>query len=172
MQFKVVPRPPDSLAAVADARRAIPRVPGSIEDCCARLVARTDIRSRDDAREWLTFLRALGLVAESERGFYRTGDEFDPDDCLTDRESTTTSVAAAFRTRVYLADAILETLRVADKPLDADGVFERVREDVPRWERDHHADWEQVWRERVWRILEWAVLFTLAGHDTDGYRAI
>lgn len=159
MQFKVVPDPPDSLDFLADARRAVPLVPGSEADCCARLMDRTGLAARDAAREWLTFLRALGLVEVGDRGFGRT--RSDPD-----REA----LADAFRERVYAAEDVLAALRAADEPLHAAAVFERVRDRVPQWERNRHADWEDVWTERVRRILDWAVLFGLAERTDEGYR--
>lgn len=159
MKFKVVPAPPESLEAVAEARRAVPLVPDGVDDCCARLLARTDIEARDDAREWLTFLRALGLVAEGERGFHRTRREFDRGE-----------LAAAFRERVYAADAVLDALEAADGSLDPTAAFERVRDRVPAWERRRRADWEREWTERVERLLGWAVLLGLAERDGEGYR--
>lgn len=159
VQFKVVPVPPGSFDFVAEARRAVPLVPGSEEDCCARLMERTGLAERDAAREWLTFLRALGLVEVGDRGFSRTRD--DPDRA---------ALADAFRERVYAAEDVLDALREADEPLDAPEVFERVRERVPQWERNRHADWETVWTGRVGRILDWAVLLGLAGRTDGGYR--
>jgi len=159
MQFKVVPDPPDSLDFVADARRAVPLVPGSEADCCARLMDRTGLSARDAAREWLTFLRALGLVEVGDRGFARTRGD-------SDREA----LADAFRERVYAAEDVLAALRAADEPLHAAVVFERVRDRVPQWERNRYADWEDVWTERVRRILDWAVLLGLAERTDEGYR--
>lgn len=159
MRFKAVPDPPGFLSFVAEARAAVPLVPGSEVDCCDRLLARTDLQARDDAREWLTFLRALGLVEKSARGFHRTRNECDR-----------TVLASTFRERVYLAEDTLAVLDEAADPLDADAVFERLQDRVPRWERDRHADWEQVWRERVRRILDWAVLLGLAAREESGYR--
>ena len=42
MRFKVAPEPRD-LAFLGSARRAVPLVPGTVEDCCSRLVERTDV---------------------------------------------------------------------------------------------------------------------------------
>jgi len=64
MKFKFVPEAPADLGFVADAQRAVPLVPGREDDCCARLTRRLDLPSRDVARTWLTFLRALRLVEE------------------------------------------------------------------------------------------------------------
>ena len=161
MQFKPVPAPPDSLGFLEEARSTVPLVPKSEHDCCGRLMDRTSVDVRGDAETWLTFLRALELVAEHDRGYARTRTEFD-------REA----VAEAFEERVFAADAVLEVLREADEPLDVDAVFEGVEDVVPRWERDRHPDWRDVWRDRVADLLEWAVLLDLAERSDGGYRAI
>lgn len=161
MQFKPVPAPPDSLAFVEAARSTVPLVPKSEHDCCGRLMERTTVDARQDAETWLTFLRALELVDEYERGYARTRAEFD-------REA----MAAAFEARVFAADAVLDALRWADEPLTADAVFESVEDVVPRWERDRHPDWREIWRERVADLLEWAVLLDLAERSDGSYRAI
>jgi hypothetical protein len=159
MQFKPVPSPPDSLEFVEQARSTVPLVPKSEHDCCGRLMERTSVDLRGDAETWLTFLRALELVEEYERGYARTRTEFDRD-----------AIAAAFEERVFAADAVLDALRSTDEPLSADAVFDRVEDVVPRWERDRHPDWRDVWRHRVADLLEWAVLFDLAERSGGGYR--
>lgn len=161
MQFKVVPAAPDSLEFVGRAQRAVPLVPGSEADCCARLLDRTGLDDRDAAREWLTFLRSLGLVEPGERGFGRT-----------DRDPDRPAVADAFRERIFAAEDVLAALREADGPLDGPDTFERVRHCVPQWERNRYPDWEDVWTERVRRILEWAVLLDLVERTNGAYRHV
>ncbi len=156
MRFKVVP-PARSVAFLAEVRAAVPLVPGSVEDCCRRVVDRTEVAARDDAREWLTFLRALGLVAEAADGYRRTTEDVDDE-----------ALAAAFRERVFLAEEVLGALDDAG-PRDADAVYDAVRDDLPAWERDRHDDPDAVWRERVGRLLDWAVAFGLAEAVDGGY---
>ncbi|PSQ19548.1 hypothetical protein BRD00_01395 [Halobacteriales archaeon QS_8_69_26] len=158
---KPVPPVPDSLDRVAEVRGAVPLVPGSVEDCCSRLVGRAGVPSRDEARTWLTFLSALGLVAESDRGFARTREPADPD---------SETLARAFREGVYGAREVLELLVAADEPLDADAVFEEFREHVPNWERMRDDAWERTWRERVARLLGWAALLGLVREAEGSYR--
>ena len=160
MKFKVVPDPPDDLGRVRAVQRAVPLVPGTVEDCCARVVAETPVAARDDAREWLTFLRALGLVAETDRGYRRTRADPDP-----------ATLAPAFRERVFAAGDVLDAV-AADGPLTADRAFAAVRDRVPEWERSRHTDWEREWRERVRRLLDWAVLFGLVERADGTYRAV
>lgn len=156
MRYKVVPEPRsvDALRAAAD---AVPLVPGSVEDCCTRVRDGTDLDSRDEARETLTFLQALGLVEESERGFYRVREERSPAD-----------LATAFRERVFGAQEVLAA--VDDGPASVEDAFQEVRDVVPRWERDRRTDWEAIWRERTRRLLEWAVEFGLAERSDGEYR--
>jgi hypothetical protein len=156
MKFKIVP-PPRSRQFLREAAAALPLVPQAESDCCARLVADTDLPSRDVAREYLTFLRAVGLVTVTDGQYHRARPE--PDDA---------ALATAFRDRTYAAAAVLDAL-AAEGPLTAGAAFERVRGSVPRWERLRHDDWEHEWRERVRNLLEWAVELGLAERvDGDG----
>lgn len=158
MRYKVVPGPADLdlLYAVAD---AVPLVPGSVEDCCTRIRNRTALPSREDAREWLTFCQALGLVSETDRGYHRHREQPDRD-----------ALATAFEERVLGVREALDALDVAEGPLDTPAVFEAVREVVPRWERSRETDWEREWRARVDRLLAWATVLGLAEHTDGGYR--
>lgn len=157
MRLKPVPPVPDSLDALRDVQRAVPLVPGTEEDCCARIVARTSVADRDDASDWLSFLRALGLARETDSGFVR--EQAEPG-----RET----LAERFRTNVYGAREIRDVL--GDDALSADAVFERF-DAVPRWERSRNPDWKSTWYERVERLLDWSVLLGLAARTEDGYVA-
>lgn len=156
VRFKVVPAPRE--VDLEDARRAVPLVPEREDDCCVRLAADLGLRSRDEAREWLTFLRALGLVERGPSGFRRVRREADPG-----------ALREAFRERVYGAEEALCVLADADGPLPAGAVFECLREHVPPWERARHTDPERVWRERTERLLEWLARLGLAERADGGY---
>jgi superfamily I DNA/RNA helicase len=161
VRFKVVPEP-RSLSFVRDAQQALPLVPSSESDCCALLMADTAIDNRATAREWITFLRALRLVGESDGRYYQRQEDPSGSD-----------LAEAFRERVYAADEVLTVLEghtTEDEPLSVTEVFEHIREIVPVWEQNHHDDWETVWRERVNRLLEWTVEFGLAERSGGGFR--
>ena len=158
MKFKLLPDPPESLALVREAQRAVPLVPGSEDDCCARLMRRVGFPARDVSRTWLTFLRALELARETDAGFVRERTDPTPD-----------HLRDAFRRRVYGAREVLESL-AADEPRAVDEVFAEFEERVPTWETHRAAeDWRDVWRERVERILGWAVLLGLAEERDGGY---
>jgi hypothetical protein len=160
MRYKTVPEPHDleSLHAVG---RAVPLVPGDEEDCCARIASRTEVPGRDVAREWLTFLEALGLVAEGKRGYHRI--RADPDrDVLADR----------FLDNVFGAREVFEATD-RDGPIDAKTAFAALEKSVPRWERHRNPDWEREWEETTERLLEWAVTFGLLEANGDGrYRFV
>ncbi|MEF8908396.1 MAG: hypothetical protein V5A13_11080 [Haloarculaceae archaeon] len=147
MRYKVIPGPADEdlLYAVSD---AVPLVPGSVEDCCTRIRDRTSLASREEAREWLTFCQALGLVAETDRGYHRVRDPPEGE-----------TLATAFEENVLGAREVLDAFDTADGPLDVAGAFEAVSDVVPRWERSRDPDWEVEWRGRVRRLLEWGVVF-------------
>lgn len=157
MRYKVAP-PPRSLGFLERARGAIPLVPGDEADCCRAIQRETDVGDRETAQAYLVFLRALGLVAESDRGYYRTKRDFEPE-----------QAAEAFRRSVFGVDALVDAF--ADGSLDPDDAFDALREDIPRWERERHADWEAVWRERTENLLEWAVEFGLAEKTAGEYVA-
>jgi hypothetical protein len=160
VKFKVLPEPPDSVDAVAAKQAAVPLVPDGESSCCARLLDRTDVASQDAAKEWLTVLRALELVEETEGRYRRLPHETDPE-----------RLRAAFLDRVYLAEDVLDVLSSADDPLGVEAVFSRVSDRVPRWERHRHEDAADVWRERVHRLLEWAVVLDLLERAEAGYVA-
>jgi hypothetical protein len=119
---------------------------------------RVGFPARDVSRTWLTFLRALELARETDAGFVRERTEPTPD-----------HLRDAFRRRVYGAREVLDSLD-ADEPRTAETVFEAFEERVPTWETHRAAgDWRDVWRERVGRILGWAVLLGLAAERDGGY---
>ncbi|WP_058994812.1 hypothetical protein [Haloarcula sp. CBA1127] len=156
MRYKVAP-PARSRSFLETAREALPLVPDSEDDCCRSIQTATDVSDRETARKYLVFLQALGLVGESDRGYYRT--RTDPDRA---------DLAAAFEESVFGVDVLLAALGL--EPVDTDDAFDALREEIPRWERERHTDWEAIWRGRVVNLLEWAVLFGLAEKTDDGYR--
>jgi hypothetical protein len=177
VRFKHVPEPPDVEPAGADGvepagaddrltpaavvervaavQSAVPLVPETEDDCCLRLKRRRGYPSRDVSREWLTFLRALGLAEETDSGFRRT--RTDP---------TVEGLRAGLLSGVLGAREVATALVECDGNDEPDGAgalsfeaaFEAAAEAVPRWERTRTDDWESVWRERVRRLLEWFVL--------------
>lgn len=159
MKLKAVPEPRDR-EFLETAQRALPLVPGSEDDCCARLLDRTDLAARDDAREWITFLRALGLAKVTDSGYRRLR-----------RDPSRDELAVAFREGVFGAEAVLGSLR-DESTLGSEEVFERFRPHVPNWERYRRPDWEDHWRGRVERLLGWLVMFGLAERVDGGYRAV
>jgi hypothetical protein len=156
MRYKTVPEPGDrrTLRAV---ERAVPLVPGDEEDCCARIAARTEVPGRDAAREWLTFLVALGLVAEGDRGYHRTRTDPDPD-----------VLAERFLDNVFGAREVFEAAE--NGPIDIEAAFAALETSVPHWERHRNPDWEQAWHGTTERLLEWAVRFGLLERDGGHYR--
>lgn len=157
VRTKIVPPARDAafLLSVSD---ALPRVPGSVEDCCSRIRDRTDVPSRDVAREYLTFCEALGLAAATDGEYYRPRDP--PDDG---------EVAAAFVEGVLGAREVLDAFEESSGSVD--DAFAVVEPLVPRWERERTADWEATWRERTERLCEWAAAFGLVERVDEGYRA-
>lgn len=187
MRVKPVPAPPSAVDRLLDIRDALPLVPEPEESCCERLVSRANVEDAETARDWLTFLRGLGLAAEGSSGYYRTREG--PDDVterssvssqtesgnVTERSSTGRRIPSGDLDRaliegVYGAREVHAILEGAEDPLTVDEVFERF-EAVPRWERRRNPDWEGVWRERVGRLLGWLTLIGRAERVEGGYRA-
>ncbi len=156
MRYKAVP-PVSDRAQLRRAAKAVPLVPDPATDCCARIQAETAVASRPDAQEMLTFLQALGLVTESDRGIHRTTDQPDAE-----------AVAANFLTTVFGAREVIQA--VEEGATTSTEVFAAVRPAIPRWERTREASWESTWRERVERLLGWAVEFECLEPTADGYR--
>ncbi|KAB1187925.1 MULTISPECIES: hypothetical protein [Haloferax] len=159
MRRKPVPPAPDALDRLWEAHRAVPLIPGSEDDCCGRLATRLDV-TPDEGRDWLVFCQSLGLARETSRGFERLRDE-----------KTVEDLGHAFVEHVFGAREVLDAL--GDDPRSADAVFDAFEPTVPNWER--HRDptgWETRWRDRVLDLLDWAVLFRLARHETAGYAAV
>lgn len=154
MRLKAVPPSPGSADVLADAQRAVARVPDPEDDCCARIGDRLDA-PRDDAREWLTFLRALGLVRRTDAGFVRT-----------DRDPAPASVRTPFAERVFGAREVLAAL---DGGTSAAAAAEAVFPAVPTWERERREDWRAFYHERTERLLGWAVLLGLAREHNGGF---
>jgi len=147
MQFKPVPEPPANITVAETIAHAVPTDPEAVADCCDHLLAETSLSTRAEAATWLPFLRALRLLTEEPAGYSRSRS--------VGFDSTTQQ---AFRTRVYGADAVLETLEDADRPLSRPAVATAVPDRVVREDG-----------ERIERLLEWAVLFGLAERDGDQY---
>jgi hypothetical protein len=157
MRYKVVPTPADR-TLLTDVHEALPLVPGSVEDCCTRIRDRTSVPSRDAAREWLTFATALGLAAETERGYHRVREPPENDRLVEN-----------FRENVFGVEEVLAALGETDTPLEDSAVFESVRDIVPRWERNRYADWEGEWTDRTGLLLSWCEAFELCTHSDGGY---
>ncbi|GAA0534008.1 hypothetical protein ABNG02_09105 [Halorubrum ejinorense] len=153
MRLKPVPDPPTGLDALRAFQRAVPLVPGDTDDCCARLRRRRDLADRQTANDWLAFLRTLGLVEETPRGFVRA-----------DAEPTPELVRDGLRDGVLLVPEALAALRDASPadPLTAADLFAATRDAVPRHDRARDPDWEAAWRDRAARLLEWLALVDLA----------
>ena len=156
MRFKWVAEPPATVDAVQDAHQAIPLVPASEADCLRRLVDRTDVADdRDDANQWLTFLRALGLLDRTASGYRRERVDLTADE-----------LANRLCDGIYGAREIQETLAAADEPLSVEDLDSVV--DLPTWERHHHADPERVRRQRLRRLVDWFVLCRIVERTGDG----
>lgn len=161
MRRKPLPPPPEDLQAVREAQAAVPLVPGTEEDCCARLQDRLGLAARDTAATWLDFLRGLGLAEEGPAGFSRVRTEPD-DDALAD----------AFLQTVYGAREVSEILDESVEPLSAGAVAERTEELVTPWERQRDGpEWSTAWQNRTSHLLDWLVLIGRAERTDGGYRA-
>ncbi len=153
MRRKPVPEPPADVEVLIAFQRAVPLVPGRTDDCCARLRDRRGLPDRQTANDWLAFLRTLGLVRETSRGFVRT-----------DADPTPTLVRQGLRDGVLLVPETLDLLCAASaaEPVTPRSLFDATRDAVPRHDRMRDPDWETTWYERADRLLRWLALVELA----------
>jgi hypothetical protein len=159
MRYKTAPGPVElvRLDTLEAAHAALPLVPEEVDDCCARVVERTAVPDREDAREWITLMQALGLAEKTPRGYRRV---------QTDLAAG--ALADGFAERVFGVAELLDALEGAES-LTPEEAFERLWPSVPAWERDRHADPERVWTGRVQRLLAWSVVFGLASQSGNRY---
>lgn len=161
MRFKPVPAPPATIKAVVAAQKAVPLVPTSESDCRRRLVERTDetvIPDRDEAQQWLTFLRALGVVDRTPSGYRRHRNE-----------PTASELVDRLEDGIYGARELYAVLDAADTPLSVDDLTDQNVVGLPTWERHHHTDHDQVRRERQQRLVDWFVLCGVVERTPNGY---
>lgn len=167
MQFKPIPAPPaesDPIATIEAVRTALPPDPDPDLDCCARVMAETVLDTREEAADWLTFLRALELAVEEPDGYRR-----EPIDGDLEPERLTT----AFRQRLVGAGSALDAVETANEPVTAETIFETLEasDAIPRSARHRHDDrLESRWTNRIERILAWAETFGLVERVDGGYR--
>jgi hypothetical protein len=158
-RYKVAPGPP-TVDALRSVHAALPLVPEDVADCCGRVVDRTSVATRDDAREWITFLQALALAKETDRGYRRLGTDVTP-----------AAVRDPFVERVFGVAELLDALDDVGS-LTVEAGFEVLRPSIPVWERERHPDWGRVWRDRTRRLLAWSVVFGLATRSDEEYRSV
>lgn len=159
MRAKRVPPAPAAAAGerLRTARAALSRVPDPEADCCARVGDAVGV-DRQTARDWLTLLRALGLVDRTAGEYRRTAEAVD-DATLRER----------FVAEVYGAREVLAALDDSDGAhRSASAVVDAVPQ--PTWERHRHAEPEAAWARYVERLLDWLVALGAATRHEDGYR--
>ncbi len=161
MRFKWVPEPPETVEALEAIHRAIPLVPASESTCLQRLVDReTAIETRDEATQWLTFLRALDAVDQTPSGYRRLQAD------LRDNE-----LCGRLIEGIYGARELRDLLASADEPLSVEPIVDRAAE-LPTWDRHHHTDHQRVHRRRHRRLVDWFVLCGMVEKAATGYRLI
>jgi hypothetical protein len=153
IRYRSVPEPRGELLRAV--YEAVPADPTETDDCCARIREATDLPDRESAREWLVFVRALGLAGRDNRGFYRL--EW-PDDRQVLGEAFENGVLGARELVSAIAESGPVTREQLVDILAADDTFPDNRRE---------AGSGLGLETRVDRLLEWSVLFEL-GTETDG----
>lgn len=161
MRTKRLPPAPEPGATahetIETARDAVGRVPDSEADCCARVSEAINV-DRRAARDWLTLLRALGLVKRSAGEYRRTDDD-------VDRATLRRRVFTA----VYGAREVFDALPGPDgEARSAADVVGAVRQ--PTWEHHRHVDPGAAWARHVERLLNWLTVVGAVEQGAEGYR--
>lgn len=163
VRYRLVPEP-RGLEFLRSVGEAVPSDPGTVDNCCRHVTEQTGVDEPGRAREWLGFLRALGLVEETDGEYYRTGRDSDQD-----------GLATAYETRVYGTTEVLDELARAEEPLTAEAVTGRAdldrppsrsRKEVDAGDRSRQSGFHRR-QAYVERLLEWGVVFGLV-EDVDG----
>ena len=162
-RFKPIPKPPGERGAITEVRSAVPQVPKAEDNCCRRVLDRTSVDDHEEARRWLTFLRALGLVEETELGYVRTDRDPEPD-----------ALRTAFCERVFGVRELLKALDGVDRELTAAEATEHLRSSSTRWGRVNRrkSGDDDRFVERTERLLSWGVRLGLLERTGDGYRRV
>ena len=148
---------PTARETVEAARDAVGRVPDSEADCCARVSEAVDV-DRRAARDWLTLLRALGLVERSAGEYRRTEDDVDG-----------SILRRRVLTAVYGAREVFDALPGPDgEARSAAAVVDAVRQ--PTWEHHRHVDPGAAWARHVERLLDWLAAVGAVEQGSEGYR--
>lgn len=151
MRYRLVP--PAGMERLRTVRRAVPTDSATVEDCCAHLIGETPVCSRECAREWLVFLRALDLVATDGDGYYRTDTPIDND-----------AMATRFESSVFGVREVTAVLGDAEDALSVTDVFGRVQEELPQRNNRVASQEGEMYFER---LLAWGVVLGLFAR-TDG----
>ena len=146
MRYRLVP-PAD--LDITDVHAAVPSKANAVEDCCAQLLESTAIGSREEARTWLVFLHALGMVAEGTDGYHRISDNF-----------SSGSLRESFVDEVYGVAELVAVVEASDHPLARDELVERVAAGL-----SPSGDWEG----NVDRLVGWAERFGIVSVSAGGY---
>lgn len=135
----------------------VPETPEEIEDCCGHVHEHTAVASREHAREWLVFLRALDCAQKGPAGYYRIGKPDRPE-----------AIAEAFETNLFGVRELLTILSDASNPLTADAFCERL-DASERGRLVSAVGTVESACESVERRLQWADLFELVSRRNDRY---
>jgi len=153
IRYRSVPEPREEL--LRDVYEAVPADPAATDDCCARIREATALPDRESAREWLLFLRALGLAGRTDRGFYRL-------EWTEHRQA----LGQAFEDGVLGARELLGAIAESG-PVTREQLVEDLATDDAFSPGRQGAGSGPDLETRVDRLLAWSVLFELVT-ETDG----
>lgn len=157
MQVRYRVLPPVDGPSPQEVARALPTDPTRTDDCCGWLLDRGAVADRERAREWLPFLAALGLAAETDEGYHRV-----------EAEPAAPELRRAFVERIYGADDLVAAFDADDVRPEgelADAIESRLPED-----RANRAGTDVDRSTYVLRLIEWADRLDLLESTGGGYR--
>lgn len=152
VRYKPVPEPCD-IDRLRRIHAAVPADAEATDDCCTRLCTVGPLSDRSAAREWLPFLTALDLVAQSADGYHR----LDWQDQAR--------LAPHFRANVLGARELLAAIETRE-PVTLEGLLEESVVGEATTPRTGETEREL----RVRRLLDWSERFGLVVEQHSGYR--
>lgn len=154
VRFKLIPAA-SSIGKLRAVHQSVPTDPGATDDCCSLLCEAVGLPNRQAAEEWLVFLRALELAAETDGSYHRLN--WKARDSLVD----------SFESRVVGAADLLDRIEEGD-PMTRDELAAECRGSGNTTSGNHPLERDT----RIDRLLGWSVSLGVIVDTPEGYSTV